>query len=71
MTATTRPCRPVRSCSSSQPPARASTEVRVASLGIHTVVRTTFGLVFGLLAERVLCPVADPRPDSRVPAAAG
>ncbi|MFJ8740696.1 hypothetical protein ACIRL2_15085 [Embleya sp. NPDC127516] len=43
----------------------------MASLGIHTVARTTFGLVFGLLAERVLCPVADPRPDSRVPAAAG
>ncbi|MYS83223.1 CbtA family protein [Embleya scabrispora] len=44
---------------------------RVASLGIHTVIWTTFGLVFGLLAERVLFPAADPRPDSRVPAAAG
>ncbi|MET7305003.1 CbtA family protein [Embleya sp. NPDC005575] len=44
---------------------------RVASLGIHTIIWTTFGLVFGLLAERVLFPVADPRPESRVPAAAG
>ncbi|WP_439677580.1 CbtA family protein [Embleya sp. MST-111070] len=44
---------------------------RVASLGVHAIIWTTFGLVFGLFAERVLRPAADPRPEPRVPAAAG
>ncbi|WP_406279676.1 CbtA family protein [Embleya sp. NBC_00896] len=41
---------------------------RMASLGMHAIIWTTFGLLFGLLAERVLFPTTEVNQPTQIPA---